>query len=154
MTNFLILCGPGLTARWPLPAILQPPAASAALSVVWLLGAAFALILTGYAILVIRRRVRLSIVETGLLLVWLSAIALSSIVVLDERRNVGGDWGLQALVIAGPVAQILAIVPIYYALRALATYAPAPDGPPTHACGRRARARDNRDLPRSRLGPP
>jgi hypothetical protein len=108
-----------------LPAIVRPLAASAAFSVVRLLGTAFAFILTGYAILVITRRVSLSIAETGLCLVWLSAIALSSFVVLAERRNVGGDWGFQALVIAGPVAQILAIVPIYYALRAMATYIPA-----------------------------
>jgi hypothetical protein len=98
---------------------------SAAVSVFQLLGAAFVFILTGYAILIIRRRVRLSIVEMGLVLVWLSAIALSTVVVLDARRNVGGDWGFQALVIAGPVAQILAIVPIYYALRALASRIPA-----------------------------
>jgi hypothetical protein len=108
-----------------LPAIVQPLAVSAALSVFQLLGAAFAFILTGYAILVIRRRVRLSIVEMGLVLVWLTAIALSSVVVLDARRNAGGDWGFQALVIAVPVAQILAIVPIYYALRALASRIPA-----------------------------
>jgi hypothetical protein len=108
-----------------LPALLQPLAASAALSAVWLLGAAYVLILTGYAILAVTRRVRVSLVEAGLSLAWLSAIALSSIVVLDERRNVGGDWGLQALIIAGPIAQILIIRPIYYALRACATYAPA-----------------------------
>jgi hypothetical protein len=80
--------------------------------------------LTGYVILLIKRRVRLSIVEMGLCLVWLGAIALSTVVVLDARRNVGGDWGFQALVIAGPIAQILAIVPIYYSLRALATSVP------------------------------
>lgn len=108
-----------------LPAILEPLAASVAFSVTWLLGTVFTLILTGYAILVVSRRVRLTIVETGLVGVWVTAIALGSIVVLDERRNVGGDWGLQALIIAGPVAQILAIVPIYYALRALATRIPA-----------------------------
>jgi hypothetical protein len=108
-----------------LPAIIQPLAVSVALTVFQLLGAAFAFILAGYAILVMRRRVRVSITELGLVLVWLSAIALSTIVVLDARRNVGGDWGFQALVIAGPVGEILAIVPIYYALRALASRFPA-----------------------------
>ncbi len=108
-----------------LPAMIQPLAVSAAVTVFQLLGAAFAFILAGYAILIIRRRVRLSIVEMGLCLVWLTAIAASSVVVLDARRNVGGDWGFQALVIAGPIAQILAIVPIYYALRALASHIPA-----------------------------
>jgi hypothetical protein len=108
-----------------LPAIIRPLAVSVALTVFQLLGAAFAFILAGYAILVMRRRVRLSITELGLVLVWLTAIALSTIVVLDARRNVGGDWGFQALVIAGPVGEILAIVPIYYALRALASRFPA-----------------------------
>ena len=108
-----------------LPAIVQPLAVSAATSIFSLLGAAFTLILTGYVILLIRRRVRFSIVEMGLGLVWLTAIALSTVVILDARRNVGGDWGFQALVIAGPVALILAIVPIYYALRGLASRIPA-----------------------------
>jgi hypothetical protein len=107
------------------PAVVQPLAVSAAITIFQLLGAGFTLILTGYAVLVIRRRVRLSVVEMGLALVWLSAIALSTVVVLDARRNVGGDWGFQALVIAGPIAEILAIVPICYGLRALATYMPA-----------------------------
>ena len=108
-----------------LPAIVRPLAVSVALSMFQLLGAAFVFILIAYAILVIRRRVRVSIVEMGLVLVWLGAIALSTVVVLDARRNVGGDWGFQALVIAGPVALILAIVPIYYALRALSSRFPA-----------------------------
>jgi hypothetical protein len=108
-----------------LPALIQPLAVSVAISVFQLLGAAFVLILLAYAILVIRRRVRFSTVETGLLLVWLTAIVLSTVVILDARRNAGGDWGFQALVIAGPVAQILAIVPIYYLVRALASRIPA-----------------------------
>ena len=120
--HFPGLLGSGISF---LPASFEPVAASALFSVVWLLGTVFTLILTGYAILVVSRRVRLSAVETGLVGVWVTAIALSSIVVLDERRNVGGDWGLQALIIAGPLAQILAIVPIYYALRALATRIPS-----------------------------
>ena len=107
-----------------LPAIIRPLAVSVALTVFQMLGAAFTFILAGYAILVMRRRVRLSITELGLVLVWLTAVALSTIVVLDARRNVGGDWGFQALVIAGPVGEILAIVPIYYALRALASRLP------------------------------
>jgi hypothetical protein len=118
---------PGLvqTGLGRLPAIVQPLAVSAAISVFQLLGAAFVFILTGYGILIIRRRVRLSIVEGGLCLMWLTAIALSTAVVLDARRNAGGDWGFQALVIAGPVAQILSIVPVHYALRSLSSRIPA-----------------------------
>jgi hypothetical protein len=116
----LVQSGVGL-----LPAMLQPLAAPVALTAVRLLGVAFTFILTGYLILVILRRVRLSVVELGLGLVWLTAIALGSVVVLDERRSVGGDWGFQALVIAGPVALILAIVPIDHGLRALASRFPA-----------------------------
>ena len=120
--QFPVLVQAGLVR---LPAIVQPLAVSVAISVFQLLGAAFVFILTGYAVLVIRRRARVSIVETGLVLMWLGAIALSTVVVLDARRNAGGDWGFQALVIAGPVGLILAIVPIYYALRALASRIPA-----------------------------
>jgi hypothetical protein len=108
-----------------LPAMVQPLAVSGAVTVFQLLGGAFVCILIGYAILLFRRRVRLSIAETGLVLVWLTAIVLSSVVILDARRNAGGDWGFQALVIAGPVAQILAIVPLYYALRSLGSRFPA-----------------------------
>jgi len=117
--------GPVQAGLGHLPAVIQPPAVSAAISVFQLLGAAFTLILAGYVVLIIRRRVRMSLTEIGLALIWLTAIALSCVVVLDARRNAGGDWGFQALVIAGPVALILAIVPLYYALRAVASRVPA-----------------------------
>ena len=108
-----------------LPALLQPLAVSAAFVLIRLVGFAFTLLLAGYAIAVLTRRLRLSLVETCLFLVWLSAVAASSVVVLEARREAYGDWGLQALIISVPLAVLLVIRPAYHLARAFATRIPA-----------------------------
>jgi hypothetical protein len=107
-----------------IPALVQPLAVSAAFTLLRLVGLAFTLLLAAYAIAIPTRRLRLSLVETCLILVWGTAVAASSVVILEARREAGGDWGLQALVISMPLTAILVIRPAHHLLRAFASSLP------------------------------
>jgi hypothetical protein len=119
---------PGVVQGWlgQLPSIIQPLAVAITFSVMRVVGTVFSLILAGYMIAFMMRRVRLSLVEVCFVLVWLSALVAGSIVVLEARRTqASGAWGFQVFIMSLPLAGVLAIVPAYQVLRALALRIPA-----------------------------
>lgn len=96
-----------------LPPLLQPPLLILALFALRVVGLAMSLIIGVWGIILLRKRQLPSLpilFMFGVLLVtWLAVL----FIILEPYRNIGGDWGGQALFILPRIAMLIAVVPLY-----------------------------------------